>query len=913
YTMNEKVSPTASNRGKRELAREGDLLTYKRKRKTIDPSTVVPPNTIDSANEGVCEGVNIPTESAEGVNIPHGSEFETESAQAGLGAQPPLPNVCPDFDENIPILGGYSEGEGATSNDGVCLSDKSLLRSFMFHGARSIALGQDLNVFKSLKAGGAGNSLSLKKLKSHYAYKLEKVLSDGTAAAAKKKKGLTARSVARAYMLYVLGSFLFLTKKEQTSTHATLPFLAHMYYNLGAASRDDARQFACCTTLLESWIFAHFPKLSGIPKEMDSDAYEHCTCWKWDVSVTDRYGGTTLLNFREALDNYKLENVVWDPNIDKRDSPHAFKEVNFFYETLASLDHVQPYYPNRVVRQFNREQGIPTKQLLTKVSDLWNAKVAMKFSPNYEWVDCFSSQKWNEFALKKIDRGWRVREGPLVCTEAYLEWFASVSWTTICSITVDLAADNSGIHQRKPVSVNEHGDTPVHQSEDIAEQYNASHHEHSSRSSNINLNDQQITTLNDQLQKLKKDKEKESEANLNLREALKEKTSECDLLKEIIEQMKAEIKLKRVVDEQCVLEFADLPSQLDAKILEYKNLEEKNISFEVELRQKSGIEDCNQSLSVELNKKCKEIESLKVVNVFLMEQIDLQLPPATPLVVLQSHQPVPDTTLTKKYEDLLAAHEDIKKKLIAKEDFKLVNAEERMKSLEANNSEWHKKLVNLEERKKTLEVDNNEWAVASEGMGDMGDPTFEEFFEQNERFFIIAQQGPKEDYQEDLVSTAVTLENIVIARREKMAKKKKIQELLFQPWTKYLVDVRGVEISDNNSGFRVTAAIQHQSQHRFLDVMKSLKTFLCKDPAFWKSIFSQTLGIQFTADGDNAYQILLQACSYGHQHIEYRNMTHLLATYYEKVVVFISHTKAYTLLPLFWARKRNTTSNEERF
>ncbi|KAF6135947.1 hypothetical protein GIB67_006839, partial [Kingdonia uniflora] len=96
----------------------------------------------------------------------------------------------------------------------------------------------------------------------------------------------------------------------------------------------------------------------------------------------------------------------------------------------------------------------------------------------------------------------------------------------------------------------------------------------------------------------------------------------------------------------------------------------------------------------------------------------------------------------------------------------------------------HKELVNSEERKKTLEVDNNEWevwrqalkkALASEGMRDMGDLTFEELFEQNERFFTIAQQGPKGDYQEDLVSTAVTLENVVIARREKMAKKKKMQ------------------------------------------------------------------------------------------------------------------------------------------
>ncbi|KAF6155679.1 hypothetical protein GIB67_007116, partial [Kingdonia uniflora] len=83
---------------------------------------------------------------------------------------------------------------------------------------------------------------------------------------------------------------------------------------------------------------------------------------------------------------------------------------------------------------------------------------------------------------------------------------------------------------------------------------------------------------------------------------------------------------------------------------------------------------------------------------------------------------------------------------------KLVNAEERIKSLEVNSSEWHNKLVNSEERKKTLEIDNSEWevwrqalkkALASEGMGDMGDPTFKELFEQNKRFFTIAQQEPK--------------------------------------------------------------------------------------------------------------------------------------------------------------------------
>ncbi|KAF6155839.1 hypothetical protein GIB67_039170 [Kingdonia uniflora] len=407
YTINEKVPPTASNRRKREFAKE-DLFTYKRKRKTIDPSTIVPPNIIDTANEGV-SGPVPPTESAQAVlgaqaesaqavNISQGSEFETESAQTTLGAQPPLPNVSPDSDVHIPIVRGYSEN------------------------------------------GGVGNSLSLRKLKEYYAYKLEKVLSDSTAAAAKKKKGLRARFAVRAYMLYVLRSFLFPMKKGSDVSARYLylfakdkvakkwlwglAVLAHMYYNLGTTSRDNGRQFACCTMLLELWILAHFPKLAESPR-------------RWTLTHTS----TVLIG--------------------------------------------------------------------------------------------------NRTYLLRIDT----------------------------------------------------------------------------------------------------------------------------------------------------------------------------------------------------------------------------------VLVLQSHQPVPDATLEKKYDDLLAAHGDVKKKLIAKEDFrkKLVNAVEQTKSLEVNNSEWHNKLVNSEERKKTLEVDSSEWV-----------------------------------------------------------------------------------------------------------------------------------------------------CSYGHQQVEYRHMAHLLSTYYEKVVVFISRTEAYTFLPLFWAHKKNTTSNEER-
>ncbi|KAF6145354.1 hypothetical protein GIB67_016815 [Kingdonia uniflora] len=228
-----------------------------------------------------------------------------------------------------------------------------------------------------------------------------------------------------------------------------------------------------------------------------------------------------------------------------------------------------------------------------------------------------------------------------------------------------------GIHQKHQApQVNVDGDTPVDHYEAGGEQYHASLNEHATLSPNAHDTmpirvescglDQQINALNDELQKLKEDKDQESETNIKPAEALKEKILEC------------------------------------------KNKQDTNVSLEVELRQKSGLEECNASLSIELNKKPKENKSLKAANAILMEQIDLQLLPATPILNWTSKYKREATRVTEEANDL------------------------------------HKKLVNAEEMKKSLEVNNNEWevwrqalkkALASEGMGDMGNPTFEELFE----------------------------------------------------------------------------------------------------------------------------------------------------------------------------------------
>ncbi|KAF6155962.1 hypothetical protein GIB67_039293 [Kingdonia uniflora] len=99
-----------------------EIYLHIRERKTNYLSTVAPPNTVDTANEGIskpvppAESAQAPlraqAESAQAVNISQGSKFETESAQAVLGAQPLLLNVWPNFDENTSILGGILKVRG---------------------------------------------------------------------------------------------------------------------------------------------------------------------------------------------------------------------------------------------------------------------------------------------------------------------------------------------------------------------------------------------------------------------------------------------------------------------------------------------------------------------------------------------------------------------------------------------------------------------------------------------------------------------------------------------------------------------------------------------------------------------------------------------------------------------------------
>ncbi|KAF6147052.1 hypothetical protein GIB67_036771 [Kingdonia uniflora] len=252
------------------------------------------------------------------------------------------------------------------------------------------------------------------------------------------------------------------------------------------------------------------------------------------------------------------------------------------------------------------------------------------------------------------------------------------------------------------------------------------------------------------------------------------------------------------------------------------------------------------------------------------------------LAVIPKGEAVPSRDLQKKIDELTVKYEDVVKRWVAKCKSDTAIHDKKIKTL-------HSQLIVVEEMKNKLEVEHYEWKVWRQAMkkefhtGELvekDDPTFIELFDQYDRFYIIAQQGPKGDYQEDFT---------------------------------YHLDVRDVQGEDYNSAFRVPGTIKHQSQNQFKKVMNLLESLLTKDPAFWKTIFSQSLDTHFSSRGEIVYEQLRLACLYGGQHVEYRHMGYLLVTCYEKVVVFISNHEAYTFLPLFWLRKNNHISNKKRF
>ncbi|KAF6170142.1 hypothetical protein GIB67_038675, partial [Kingdonia uniflora] len=255
-------------------------------------------------------------------------------------------------------------------------------------------------VYPDLIADGQGISLSLKKIVNFFAGKVGTNTPQAASSSSSPIK-LSSR----------MGKDI---NKPWSWGAATL---AHLYYSLGALSRVNAKGLACCTTLLESWIFDHFPKQPGIPTPNQSGTAGFCTRWSPTKTTSAQSGSADLNMFKKSLDSYKLQD-----------------------------------------RQFNRRQPIPRATTCVEQSGLHLGDKQCAYKPKYNWVDFFSKGKWRDSII--LTRGRKFHDGILVYTEGYFEWFNSVSFTKLCPDVVNLTEDDDyddgrvlrdrgGVSQRK--------------------------------------------------------------------------------------------------------------------------------------------------------------------------------------------------------------------------------------------------------------------------------------------------------------------------------------------------------------------------------------------------------------------------------------------------------------------------------
>ncbi|KAF6171106.1 hypothetical protein GIB67_020585 [Kingdonia uniflora] len=580
------------------------------------------------------------------------------------------------------------------------------------------------SVYPDLKAGGQGISLSLKKMEDLFAGKVGTNVHDSASASSIR---LSSRMVGKAYMLYVLGSFLFPTKKGT------------------------------------------------------------------DVSV-------------KYLSFFQDQHVIFDPYVEKREDIHMFEEVASFTGLLCSPEHKEPYYPDRVQRQFNRRQPVPRPPAFVERSGL-------RFGD---------------------------KAGPYNLNEGYFEWVNSVSFTKLCPDVVNLGEDadydgvrvlgaSSGVSQMEnvnevPRNQNEGGEGPAEVVEDPARSV--------------------------------------------LVQALEAKTSECAFLMEETGRMQADIKAKNLANSICEKKLNEmtLECETNKKLLKDLTLEcesTKTILEDQRLECESNMK-LVKYLRMQLAAKVNEAETLGEINDKLMNQVYVhQIDVPLPLnIVPHPEENVGEAEMWKqKYEELHAKFEEAQRRL----------------SEIYRNGVWRLTLKN---------------AIKGGDFEDPEDPTYEELGRQFTKLLTIAQEGPKGKYEDDIIlSGRGEYQEMINLRLKKINHKTNLRQSLFQPFNWFQLDIRDIE-RDGNTTFRVIASYAYQSQMKFSNVKVSLFALMTKKPSYWKGIFSQRLDVAYNDLGERRYETLLRAFKFEVVFVEYLYMGHLLATYYEKVVIFISNKEA---------------------
>nr|KYP33064.1 Serine/threonine protein phosphatase 7 long form isogeny [Cajanus cajan] len=173
----------------------------------------------------------------------------------------------------------------------------------------------------------------------------------------------------RAFLLFLVGCMIFANKSTTYVDVALLDLfrdlsacsdyawgaatLTFLYEYLGDACVHSTKQIGGYMTLLQAWIFEHFPRIGSRQLSMEYlEQNPRASRWSHSKSIGH------VLPYRKELDAIIINEVCWMPYSHHR-YYRPFKDITLYSGWLRWGTYKQAHLPERVLRQYGHVQHIP--------------------------------------------------------------------------------------------------------------------------------------------------------------------------------------------------------------------------------------------------------------------------------------------------------------------------------------------------------------------------------------------------------------------------------------------------------------------------------------------------------------------------------------------------------------------------
>ncbi|KAK1314774.1 hypothetical protein QJS10_CPA06g00795 [Acorus calamus] len=192
------------------------------------------------------------------------------------------------------------------------------------------------------------------------------------------------------------------------------------------ASRAKCKSISGYLTLIQAWVYEHFPLLRPgddihVHKELPRMAL-----WK-DCRNHPGLQKNNIVLIREMLDSLEAEQIDFNPYLPTRDrSP--LQDFAFFKGCLVANRISEPYMPDRYLRQLGHVQSIPGGPI-QPIGKARRSRLASSYRVTYG-SNVTQMEQWEDVLLGPRTRGHQIIK-PWDTVSNYMGWFRRVSHPSI--------------------------------------------------------------------------------------------------------------------------------------------------------------------------------------------------------------------------------------------------------------------------------------------------------------------------------------------------------------------------------------------------------------------------------------------------------------------------------------------------